>query len=140
MSISFYNEDVDLPDLDFMKIDKWLKSVLSSYKKRLGAITYIFCSDKYLLDINIKFLDHNYLTDIITFDYVEGPVISGDLFLSVDRIRENARQFSSGEQDEFLRVIVHGLLHLLSFNDHTEEERNEMRALEDKMIMKYTNY
>ncbi len=140
MSIGFYEEGVELPDLDYQNINRWLKGILRTYKKRLGTINYIFCNDEYLLDINVKFLNHNYLTDIITFDYVEESIISGDLYISIERINENSQLFNCSEKEEFLRVIVHGLLHLLGYQDHTDIERDEMRKLEDRMISKFSNY
>lgn len=140
MSISYYNEEIGLPDLDFNLITRWIKGILRFYRKKLGNISYIFCSDQYLLNINIKFLKHNYLTDIITFDYVEEDIVSGDLYISVDRIFENSEIFNSEKSDEFRRVIVHGLLHLLGFKDKTPEELECMRNLEDKFLRKYLEY
>ena len=140
MSILFYQEEVELPLLNYDLISKWLKGILRSNKKQLGSIVYIFCNDDYLLDINVKFLDHNYLTDIITFDYVDDRIISGDLFISIERIQENSVLFSSKLEDEYLRVIVHGLLHLLGYSDHTPEEKSEMKFQEDAMISKFYKY
>ena len=97
----------------------------------LGDISIIFCSDNYILDINQRFLQHDYFTDIITFDYSEGRRISGDLFISVDSVRENAVEYGTEFSDELHRVIVHGILHLIGYDDHTDEEIKEMRAKEN---------
>ena len=96
-----------------------------------GDISIIFCSDNYILDINQRFLQHDYFTDIITFDYSEGRRISGDLFISVDSVRENAVEYGTEFSDELHRVIVHGILHLIGYDDHTDEEIKEMRAKEN---------
>lgn len=98
---------------------------------KIGNISLIFCSDNYLLDINIKYLNHNYFTDIITFNYVEGEIISGDLFISIDRVKENAIEFETMWIKELYRVIFHGLLHLIGYNDKTEEEKKIMKIKED---------
>jgi rRNA maturation RNase YbeY len=138
VSISFYYEQIELPDLNYNQLSRWLKSILRHHRKKLGNISFIFCSDLYLLEINIKFLNHDYLTDIITFDYVEGDTISGDIYISVDRVLENSVIFHSGYNEECKRVIVHGLLHLLGNKDETPMEREIMRKLEDQFLQKYT--
>lgn len=109
----------------------WLKMVAESEAKKLGNICIIFCSDNYILDVNIKFLGHDYFTDIITFDYCEGNVLSGDLFISIDSVRENAEYYKTEFSDELNRVIVHGLLHLIGYDDHTDEEQKVMREKEN---------
>ena len=98
---------------------------------RLGDISIIFCSDPYILDINQRYLQHDYFTDIITFDYCEGKVLSGDLFISIDTVRENAAEYGASFEEELNRVMVHGLLHLIGYDDHTPEEQKEMRSKED---------
>lgn len=105
--------------------------VAESEVKKLGDISIIFCSDNYILDVNIKYLHHDYFTDIITFDYCEGNVLSGDLFISIDSVRENAVEYGTEFEDELNRVIVHGVLHLIGYDDHTEEDQKEMRSKED---------
>lgn len=105
--------------------------VAGSEIKRLGAINIIFCSDNYILEVNMKYLQHDYFTDIITFDYCEKDVLSGDLFISVDSVRENAAFYKTEFNDELNRVIVHGLLHLIGYDDHTDEEVAVMRSKED---------
>ena len=101
------------------------------YPKRLGDISIIFCSDPYILDINQRYLQHDYFTDIITFDYCEGKVLSGDLFISIDTVRENAAEYGASFEEELNRVMVHGLLHLIGYDDHTPAEQQEMRSKED---------
>lgn len=114
----------------------WLKAVAVEENRRLGEISVIFCSDAYLLDMNRKYLGHDYFTDIITFDYSEGEVLSGDLFISVDTVRSNASFYSAEFDDELDRVIVHGLLHLIGYDDHSEEEFAAMKEKENYYLSK----
>jgi|TARA_B110000091_G_scaffold117098_1_gene126246 probable rRNA maturation factor len=114
-----------------MAVKRWLSGVISSGGKKLGDISVILCSDDYLLDVNNKYLDHNYYTDIITFDYTEKDVVGGDLFISYDRVKENAKQEGVLIQQELRRVMVHGVLHLLGLKDKTKKEASIMRAAED---------
>lgn len=109
----------------------WLKLVAESEIRKLGAVNIIFCSDNYILDINQRYLGHDYFTDIITFDYCEGNVLSGDLFISVDSVRENALYYGTEFDDELNRVIVHGVLHLIGYDDHTESDIAMMRSKEN---------
>ena len=108
--------------------------VAESEIKRLGDISIIFCSDNYILDVNLKYLNHDYFTDIITFDYCDKNILSGDLFISVDSVRENAIFFEVDFEEELRRVIVHGLLHLIGYDDHTEEGQKIMREKENYYI------
>jgi probable rRNA maturation factor len=133
MSVSFFNEDVDMPNLNVSSIKKWIIKIINNHEKITGNINYIFCSDLYLLEINQKYLNHDYFTDIVTFDYCEDEIVSGDIFISVDRVAENSEIYKSGNT-ELYRVIVHGILHLLGFNDSSIEEQTEMRAKEDECI------
>ena len=105
--------------------------VAGSEVRKIGDISIIFCSDNYILDVNMRHLQHDYFTDIITFDYCEGDKLSGDLFISVDSVRENALFYGTEFADELNRVMVHGLLHLIGYDDHTEEEQKTMREKED---------
>ena len=114
----------------------WLKAVAVEENRRLGEISVIFCSDAYLLDMNRKYLGHDYFTDIITFDYSEGELLSGDLFISVDTVRSNASFYSAEFDDELDRVIVHGLLHLIGYDDHSEEEFAAMKEKENYYLSK----
>ena len=105
--------------------------VAGSEMRRLGAINIIFCSDNYILDVNMKYLQHDYFTDIITFDYCEKDVLSGDLFISIDSVRENAQFYGTEFADELNRVMVHGVLHLIGYDDHSEADIAEMRRKEN---------
>ena len=130
-----------IQDTDFLFKGKavhkaWLKAVASEENRRLGDISVIFCSDAYLLDMNKKYLGHDYFNDIITFDYSEGEVLSGDLFISVDTVRSNASFYSAEFDDELDRVIVHGLLHLIGYDDHSEEEFAAMKEKENYYLSK----
>ncbi len=129
--VSYYTEDICFQFKEKRLTSRWLKFVAESETKRLGDIAVIFCSDHYILDVNMKYLQHDYFTDIITFDYCEGNVLSGDLFISIDSVRENAAFYGSEFADELNRVIVHGLLHLIGYDDHTEEDIAQMRAKEN---------
>lgn len=129
--ISYFTEDTDFLFKGKLLNNRWLKMVAESEIKRVGDISIIFCSDNYILDVNLKYLQHDYFTDIITFDYCEGPKLSGDLFISVDSVRENAIYYGAEFEDELNRVIVHGLLHLIGYDDHTAEEQKVMRSKED---------
>lgn len=131
MSISFYNEDLPLPKLKRRIVGNWLKEVILKEGKRVGDVSFIFCSDDYLLDVNKRFLDHDYYTDVITFDYVEGNIISGDIFISLDRVSENAICLSISFNDELNRIMVHGILHLLGYKDKSDGEKILMTERED---------
>ncbi|WP_245915682.1 rRNA maturation RNase YbeY [Mangrovibacterium marinum] len=113
------------------KLKSWIKTVITSENQKPGAINYIFCSDEYLLKVNQEYLDHDYFTDIITFDYVENGIISGDIFISVDRVAENATQFGVSFDEELRRILVHGVLHLLGYPDKKADEKKLMTAKED---------
>ena len=128
--------DVKIPDFDSEFFGLWLSKVLESYEKEAGDIAYYFCSDEKLLALNKELLDHDFYTDIITLDFVVGDVISGEMYVSYDRIKDNAKEFGNGVVfDELCRVMVHGLLHLLGFNDKTKEQEREMRAEETKNLI-----
>ena len=129
--ISFYFEDTKFVFKQKTLTRKWLKLVAESEICRIGDISVIFCSDNYILDINQRYLSHDYFTDIITFDYREGDRLSGDLFISVDSVKENSVEYGTEFNDELNRVIVHGLLHIIGYDDHTEEQTREMRSKEN---------
>jgi len=129
--ISYYKEDTDFIFKGKNLNNRWLRMVAGSEIRRIGDISIIFCSDNYILDVNMRFLQHDYFTDIITFDYCEGDRLSGDLFISVDSVRENALYYGTEFADELNRVMVHGLLHLIGYDDHTDEEKKVMREKED---------
>ncbi|MBR6211836.1 MAG: rRNA maturation RNase YbeY [Bacteroidales bacterium] len=129
--ISYYKEDTDFIFKGKTLNNRWLRMVAGSEVRRVGDISIIFCSDNYILDVNMRYLQHDYFTDIITFDYCEGDRLSGDLFISVDSVRENALYYGTTFEDELNRVMVHGVLHLIGYDDHTEEEKKVMRSKED---------
>jgi rRNA maturation RNase YbeY len=129
--IKYFAEDIDFNYKGKAANNRWLRFVASSELKKTGDINIIFCSDSYLLDINLKYLGHDYFTDIITFDYCEGNLLSGDLFISIDSVRENASFYKVEFIDELRRVMVHGLLHLIGYDDKSVEEQKTMRAKED---------
>ena len=125
--------EIPLPD----SIEPWLENLIREENYRPGEITYIFCDDAYLLKVNQDFLQHDYYTDIITFDYVKGKIISGDIFVSLQRISENAVLLEKDFNEELRRVIAHGVLHLCGYKDKSEEEKKEMRGKEDYYLSKY---
>ncbi len=131
MSIRFFNEDVDLPVFKRRKISNWLKFVVTSQSKKIGNICFVFCSDNYLLEINKRYLNHDYFTDIITFDYVENNLVSGDIFVSLDRVLENSSDYNVSYNNELFRILIHGVLHLLGFNDKLEDDKVIMTEKED---------
>jgi rRNA maturation RNase YbeY len=135
VAINFFNEDVDLPELDYEVIEFWLRDVIASSSKIPGNLSIIFCSDKYLIEINKQFLNHDYFTDIITFNYSSKKVISGDLFISVDTVNSNSLLFKSNL--ELPRVIVHGVLHLLGFDDKNDDDKIIMRDSENIWLEKF---
>ncbi|MGC5745003.1 rRNA maturation RNase YbeY [Chryseobacterium sp. NFX27] len=116
---------------------KWLEDIILSEEKKLGEINYIFCDDEYLLKINQDYLQHDYYTDIITFDYVKGKTISGEIFVSLQRISDNASTLSRDYEEELKRVLAHGILHLAGYKDKTEAEEKEMRKMEDLYLAKF---
>jgi probable rRNA maturation factor len=138
MSITFFNEDVPLPKMNFTIIKKIVKNEIIAGVLKVGDINYIFCSDEHLLSINIQFLQHDYFTDVITFDYSDNKAISGDIFISVDRVLNNSEIYHENYTTELVRVIFHGLLHLLGFNDKTPDEIALMRKKESELIKSYT--
>jgi|WetSurMetagenome_2_1015567.scaffolds.fasta_scaffold442990_2 probable rRNA maturation factor len=137
MSINYYCENVRKPILRYRLISCWLKDILKQSNRSPGSITYIFCDDNYLLDINRKFLNHENFTDIITFDYIEGNKFSGDIFISIERVADNSVKYGVILEEEFLRVMVHGILHLLGYNDYRRDEKEIMRKLESDYISLY---
>lgn len=132
--VSYHTQDTDYKFKAKRLTSKWLKVLVEKEGRRLGAVSVIFCSDGYLLGMNRQYLGHDYYTDIITFDYCEGPVISGDLFISVDTVRENALFYGEQYDREMHRVIVHGVLHLIGYDDHTDKDRKQMRSKENEAL------
>lgn len=132
ISFSYQKEDFELNESYLIK--KWIVEVVRRRNCRVGNISYLFCDDEYVYDANVKFLQHDTFTDIITFDYVEGDVIAGDIMISVDRVMENALIFHVPFDQELHRVIIHGILHLLGQGDKSDSEAVEMRAKEDDAL------
>ena len=130
-TIHFFSEDTDFKLGDQENTSKWVKNCIQKEGLKTGELSFIFTSDLYILKINKEYLDHNYFTDIITFDYREEDVINGDIFISIDRVRENAETLSLTFQEELHRVIIHGVLHIIGFKDKTPEEELLMRSKED---------
>jgi probable rRNA maturation factor len=131
MSIQYFNEDIAFPKVKKRITSRWIKQVIILEEKRVGNISFIFCSDEYLLDVNRKYLDHDYFTDIITFDDVEGNVINGDIFISIDRVLENSDKFQTSFDNEVHRIIIHGVLHLLGYKDKAKKDKLLMTKKED---------
>ncbi len=132
--IRYFQEQTTFNLKSKLVVKKWIKSVIEQYGKRVGDINFIFCSDPYLLEINKQFLGHDYYTDIITFDYCQGKVVSGDIYISIDTVEANAVEYNQTFENELHRVIIHGVLHLLGEDDHSEEDIKSMRAAEDKAL------
>lgn len=133
--ISYEFIDVEIPDFRSEFFDLWLIRVVESYKKDLGSLSYIFVSDEYLLEMNREQLKHDYYTDIITFNFNEKDSLIGEIFVSLDRVKSNAIEFGNGSfHDELCRVMVHGILHLIGYNDKTEAGELEMRSEEDRCL------
>ncbi|WP_114777676.1 rRNA maturation RNase YbeY [Botryobacter ruber] len=133
--IEFVSEDIDFALTNPEQIAKWITRVIEQHKQELGIVTYIFCSDDYLHNINLEYLDHDTLTDIITFNNAdEEGIIEGDIFISIDRVRDNAQSLGLSFEDELHRVMIHGILHLLGFKDKTKKEAEQMRKQEDSSL------
>lgn len=131
--ISFnYETEFELPNEN--EIEKWLSEVIVSESKKEGDINYIFCDDDYLHEINVKYLDHDTLTDIISFDYSIGNELHGDIFVSVERVADNAKDFNVSFDEELKRVLAHGILHFAGYKDKSEEDELLMRSKEDEKI------
>lgn len=137
MSYNFSKEKVVFRLSNKQLIINWLDKIIKIEKHKTGDISYIFCSDKYLLKINKSYLNHDFYTDIITFDYSENKSVSGDIFISIDRVKENAKHFGVSFQNELLRVIAHGVLHLCGHKDKTKAQEKQMRAKEDYYLSLY---
>lgn len=136
--IRFETVDVMLPELDYDLVREWIVVIVQNHNYRVGELHYYFCSDKTLLDINQQRLGHDFYTDIVTFPLLEsGGTISSEFCISVDRIAENCLNFGRSYESELLRVIIHGVLHLVGFDDHTDEERIKMREKEEECLKLY---
>lgn len=135
--ISFIKNNCTTRVEDKTNIREWIKAETIRHGKELGEISIILCGDKEILEANKTYLNHNYLTDIITFNYNEGEIISGDLYLGMSTIKDNATQYKVKYQEEIKRVIIHGVLHLIGFNDKTEAEQRTMTKMENESLENY---
>lgn len=134
MSIRFFDETGNFNLIDEKYVKRWITAVITSRNMTVGNINYLFCDDKYLIQVNRQYLNHDTYTDIITFDYVVGSFVSGDILISVERVKENASILDLSFEEEMLRVLVHGVLHLLGQEDKTEKDAREMRSMENESI------
>lgn len=132
--IHYHAQDIDMPQLDTKLMSRWLKQLAAFHRRKLGDINYIFCSDKKILEVNIEYLGHDYYTDIITFDYDEGQRVSGDLFISLETVASNADMLGLAYEEELLRVMAHGVLHLCGFKDKSDEDAANMRLREQEAL------
>ena len=130
-------QHIDSPiKINYQQTTRWLNNVIINENKNIGEIVFVFCTDEFLLAKNIKHLNHDFLTDVITFDYCDDNLIAGDVLISAERVKENAKNFKVNFLNELQRVMVHGLLHLLGYNDKTEKDREMMRKKEDYYLLK----
>ena len=139
MPINFFTEQIQFNLKEKNKIRKWIKSSIENEDRKSGTINFIFTSDNYLLEINKKYLAHNYFTDIITFDYGENATINGDIYISIDTVKNNSNSFSVSFINELHRVIIHGILHLIEYDDKNDEEKEIMREKENYYLDRFKN-
>ncbi|MDT0555586.1 rRNA maturation RNase YbeY [Patiriisocius hiemis] len=131
--INFFSE-TDFELSNTIDVSNWIHKVINGYDKKLGEIVYVFCDDDYLHKLNMSFLNHNTLTDIITFDNSLGSILHGEIYISIDRVKENAKDFDTSFLNELYRVVIHGILHLCGLKDKTEKEEKEMRIAEETAL------
>jgi rRNA maturation RNase YbeY len=134
-----YNYETSFVLKDEKSISNWIEKSILNHNFEIGEINYIFCDDSYLLKLNIEFLQHNTLTDIISFDNTIGKLIGGDIFISVERVEENAKEFNVSFNEELNRVMIHGVLHYLGYNDKTAPEKKVMRNKENELLLTINN-
>ena len=134
MGIVYQSENIKLPDIKKKETSRWIEKVASLYNKSIGDVNYIFCDDDKIIEVNRKFLDHDFYTDIITFDYSEDNIISGDIFISLDTVLSNSQKYNTEYKEELMRVIIHGILHLCGIDDRTDNEELEMRKAEENAL------
>lgn len=135
--VSFIADSIEMPALDERKVTRWIRSVAADYGFAVGNINYIFCSDERELEVNRQFLGHDYYTDVITFDYSTASTLNGDIFISLDTVRSNAQMVGVRFEDELLRIIIHGVLHLTGQGDKTPETKVQMTEKEEKALAKW---
>ena len=134
-----FNYETNFKLDDEEQIRDWVSNCIVEYGFTEGELNYIFCDDDYLLNLNVEFLNHDTLTDIISFDYTLGKLVSGDIFISIERVKENAKKFTQSIEKELYRVVIHGVLHYIGFKDKSESEKEIMRGEEDKCLMRLIN-
>lgn len=132
--INFLSENIELPEFDQTKVSRWIRLVAAHHGKKVGKVNYIFCDDKRMLEVNNQYLQHDYYTDIITFDYSSGNIISGDIFISLDTVKSNAEELKTDFHQELNRVMIHGILHLCGQGDKTSESQKEMTRKENEAL------
>ncbi|MBO5678927.1 MAG: rRNA maturation RNase YbeY [Bacteroidaceae bacterium] len=132
--ITYQTDGIRMPNIKKRPTTAWIRAVAATYGKRVGDVNYIFCNDERILEVNREYLQHDYYTDIITFDYTEDDVISGDLFISLDTVKTNSEQFATEYDEELHRTIIHGILHLCGINDKGPGEREIMEAAENRAL------
>lgn len=132
--ITYLAQQTELPIFNQLAVNEWIKQVARNHNRVVGPLTYIFCSDERIIEVNRKFLNHDYFTDIITFDYSSHKRISGDMFISMDTVKSNAELFQRAYNEELMRVVIHGVLHLCGINDKGPGEREIMEAHEDDAL------
>jgi rRNA maturation RNase YbeY len=137
LAVSFHSADINFLLKEKSALRRWIISEISNQSHKTGKIDIIFCSDDYLLEINKKYLNHDYFTDIITFNYNEANLISGDLFISIDRVRDNTLNFNSDFQQELHRVIIHGILHLMGLRDDSPGLKKKIHEKEDEALSRF---
>lgn len=134
MTVTFQAEDIDFPNIEENKLAEWISKVAQKHKKEVGEISYLFCNDEKILEINREYLNHDFYTDIITFDYSEGNTISGDILISLQTVESNSQMYKTDFSEELHRVIIHGILHLCGLKDSSPEEETIMRSAEEKAL------
>lgn len=138
--IYFHNENIQFNIKHKISIKKWITYIIKKYNHNVGFINYIFCSDEFLYNINLNYLKHNTYTDVITFNYNNNKTINSDIYISIERVKYNAQTFYVSHKSEILRVMIHGIYHLLGYEDHSEIEKEKMKSLEDYAINLYKNH
>ncbi len=134
MNITFQAEDIDFPKIEEEKLSQWIDKVAQKYNKKVGEISYLFCGDEKILEVNREYLNHDFYTDIITFDYTEEDTLSGDIIISLQTVESNSQMYKTEYLEELHRVIIHGILHLCGLNDSSPEEEELMRSSEESAL------
>lgn len=134
MNVTFQAEGIDFPKIEENKLSKWIDKVAQKYDKEVGEISYLFCDDEKILEVNREYLNHDFYTDIITFDYSEDNIIAGDIIISLQTVESNSQMYKTEYLEELHRVIIHGILHLCGLKDSTLEEETLMRKAEDDAL------